>query len=403
MSSNDGNTAERAKALSVLFRKLQVTAGQGGAVKAAEAMVGVGDLLRRTRTAGLGESQVEAILSRIGRESLEAWLVKSPVAALEAAMDRALSEGGEAALAEDGAEREIWASSADEALMARDRAESARVAIDRWESLKGEELKGAEDLRERLFELDVRFRKQARLLVGLNRRRRVERDVLDESAREPAWWFTSRADCDDLMRLLAGTATATSEQHLAGCSLCRGDLKRSQMVERRPPERHPTSEDFWNLDMGLLPAEERRELKRHAEACKACRQILFALDEGEKAIEELLEKGDPPKSAAPRGSEKKSGGPQRARRQVAVDRREFRLLVVRDRGRVRLVVEPREARGFAAAKCLVPPQRKALTPKSTRDGLEFDLGSEEELRGRTAKVTLKITERGDPIQAEVSL
>jgi hypothetical protein len=284
--------------------------------------------------------------------------------------------------------------------MARDRAESARVAVDRWESLKGEELKGAEDLRERLFLLDQRFRKRARFLVGLNRRRRVERDALDEAARETAWWFTYRSDCDDLLKLLAGTAAATSEQHLAECSLCRDDLKRSRMVER-PPQRHLTSEDLWNMDMGLLPAEERRELQRHAEGCKACGKLLFAMQEGEKAIAELQEKGDPPRSA--RGSEKKSGASQRARRQVAVERREFRLLVVRDRGRVRLVVEPREARGFAAAKCTVPPQRKALSPKSTKDGLEFDLGPEEDLRGRTAKVTLKITERGDPIQAEVSL
>ena len=168
--------------------------------------------------------------------------------------------------------------------MARDCAESMRVAIDRWESLKGEELKGAEDLRERLFELDERFRKRARFLVGLNRRRRLERDLLDEAARETAWWFALRADCDDLLRLLAGTATATSEQHLAGCSLCRDDLKRSRLVER-PPERHLTSEDLWNLDLGLLPAEERRELKRHAESCKACGQLMHAMEEGEKAIE----------------------------------------------------------------------------------------------------------------------
>lgn len=401
MSPHDAVTATvRAEALSALFRKLQA-ASPGSQLKPVEAMVGAGDLLRRSRAAQVGVSQVEAILGGIPREPLEAWLSKAPAVALEPALDRALSEGGEAGLAEDGEEREVWASSAHEALMARDRAESARVAIDRWESLKGEELKGAEELRERLFELDVRFRKRARFLVGLNRRRRVERDVLDEAAREPAWWFTFRADCDDLLRLLAGTAAATSEQHLAGCSLCREDLQRSRMVER-PPRRHLTSEDLWNMDLGLLPAEERRELKRHAEGCKACAQLLYAMEEGEKAIEELVKKGDP--EAPPKPASRKSGGSsQRARRQVALERREFRLLVVRDRGRVRLVVEPREARGFAAAKCTVPPQRKALTPKSTRDGLEFDLGSEDELKGRTAKITLKLTERGDPITADVSL
>ena len=52
--------------------------------------------------------------------TLRDWLSK-PVP-----LDRALQEGGEAGLAEDGEERELWASSAHEALMARDRAESAR-------------------------------------------------------------------------------------------------------------------------------------------------------------------------------------------------------------------------------------------------------------------------------------
>ena len=93
MNSNDGGTPNvRAEALSALFLKLQVV-GQAGPVKPAEAMVGAGDLLRRTRAAGLGESQVEAILSGVGREPLESWLAKSPVAALEAAMDSGAGGG----------------------------------------------------------------------------------------------------------------------------------------------------------------------------------------------------------------------------------------------------------------------------------------------------------------------
>ena len=402
MGSNDGTSpAVRAETLGALFRKLQ--AATQLQMKPAEIMVGAGDLLRRTRAAGLGESQVESLLGAVPREQLEGWLARDPAIALEAALERALSEGAEAGLAEDGDEREVWASSAHEALMSRDRAESARVAISRWESLKGEELKGAEELRDRLEVLDDRFRRRARSLVGLNRRRRVERDLLDETPRSTAWWFTFRSDCDDLLRLMAGTAPAGSEQHLAECSLCREDLKRSQLVER-PPERHLTSAEAWQLDMGLLPAEERRALRRHAETCTACAQVLRAMDEGEKAIEELEQEERPPRGGAARGrgdSDRRGG--QRARRQVALERREFRLVVVRDRGRVRLLVEPREARGFAAAKVTIPPQRKALSPKSTSGGLEFDLGAEEDLRGRTARVTLKLTERGDPIQAEVSL
>ncbi len=398
MSANDGiSPTVRVEALTALFHKLQA-GGQGG-MKPAELMVSAGDLLRRTRAAGAGESQVESILGAVPRDQLESWLARDPAVALEAALDRAMSEGGEAGLAEDGEEREVWASSAHEALMARDRAESARVAISRWESLKGEELKGAEELRDRLEALDERFRGRVRFLVGLNRRRRVERDLLDETPRGAAWWFTLRADCDDLLRLLAGTtAPSSSEKHLAECIPCREDLRRSRLVEH-PPQRHLTSEEAWKMDLGLLPAEERRALRRHAETCTACTQLLHAIDEGEKAIEELDRAPEP--RARTRDSSDKRG--QRARRQVALERREFRLLVVRDRGRVRLLVEPREARGFAAAKVTVPPQRKVLTPRSTSDGLEFDLGLEEDLRGRTARVTLKITERGDPIQADVSL
>ncbi|HVE81657.1 MAG TPA: hypothetical protein VND93_02370, partial [Myxococcales bacterium] len=286
---------------------------------------------------------------------------------------------------------------------ARDRAESARVAIDRWESLNGEALKGAEELRDRLVELDDRFRRRARFLVGLNRRRRVERDLLDEAPRDAAWWFTLRSDCDDLMRLLAGTASPASDQHLESCELCREDLRRSRLVER-PPEPHLTSEDAWKLDLGMLAPEEARALRRHAEGCTSCTALIHAMDEGEKAIAELEreDRSPPARGGAARG---RDGGEKRARarRQVALERREFRLVVLRDRGRVRLLVEPREARGFAAAKVTIPPQRKVLTPKSTGDGLEFDLGPEQELQGRTARVTLKITERGEPIQHEVSL
>jgi glucose/arabinose dehydrogenase len=119
----------RKESLVALHRKLQGAAGAG--VRPAEVMVGAGDLLRRTRAAGVMEIQVESILAAVPREPLEAWLLKDPAVSLDAALDRALAEGGEAGLADDLEEQEMWASAAHEALMARDRAESARAAVDR--------------------------------------------------------------------------------------------------------------------------------------------------------------------------------------------------------------------------------------------------------------------------------
>ena len=396
-SSDAAGPTARQEPLRALHRKLQEASA--GSLRPAEVMVGAGHLLRRSRAAGLQESEIESILGTVSREALEAWLHKDPAVALEAALERALEEGGEAGLADDAQEQEVWASSAHEALMARDRAESARVAVDRWERLKGKELKGAGDLRDRLEALDAQFRPRERLLVGLNRRRREERDLLDEGPREAAWWFARRSDCDDLLKLLAGTPSPSGQRHLVVCSDCREDLRRSRLVDD-PPERHFTTDDLWKMDMGLAPEGDRRAFGKHAETCLPCAELFYAMEHGERAIEDVEREDEVPK---PRPATPESGRPQRARRKVALERREFRLVVTRDRGHVRLLVEPRSAPGFAAAKVVLPPQRKVLSPKATSDGLEFDLGKEEELLGRTARITLKLTEWGDPIQHEVVL
>jgi hypothetical protein len=357
-------------------------------------MVAAGEILRRTRAVGVEPSEVEMALQQISKPVLDAWIQEDPCSGVEPALRRALEEGAEAVLSDDAEERLLWSASGFEALLARDRAESARVALDRWESLHGAVVAGGEAFRGRLVALDGRFRPQARWLVGLNERRRLELDLLDDGDREDAWWFGLRSECDDLLRLLAGLAVADGHPHLAGCGECRRDLERSRLVED-PPPRHLSAEDAWRLDLGLMPAGERRSWREHADGCRSCAQLLYAMDEGEKAIEELEREGTP----APRSP----GATQRARRRVVEDRREFRLVVLRERGRVRLLVEPREVRGFAAATVSLPPQRNVFTPRHTDEGLEFDLGEERELEGRTARVLLKITEGGDSIQKDIPL
>lgn len=396
MTATDGSTwsTGRLEALRALKARLGPPP-EGNPGRIGDQLVAAGELLRRTRAVGVEPSEVESALQQVTKTVLDAWLQEDPCTGVEAALKRALEEGAEAVLGEDAEERQVWSASGFEALLSRDRAESMRVALDRWESLHGAVVAGSESFRGRLVALDERFRKQARWLVGLNDRRRLELGLLDDGDREEAWWFGRRSECDDLLKLLAGLVVADGHPHLAECADCRRDLERSRLVEN-PPPRHLSSDDAWKMDLGLLSAGERRAIREHADHCKECQQILYAMDEGEKAIEELEREDDVPTS--------RPAGPRaRTRRTVVEDRREFRVVLVRGHGRIRLLVEPREARGFAAATVSLPPQRSVLTPRHTSDGLEFDLGEDKDLEGRTARLLLKITEGGDHFEKSIPL
>jgi hypothetical protein len=226
---------------------------------------------------------------------------------------------------------------------------------------------------------DVALSPRSRRLVGLNAYRRQMRDALDPDHRRGAWWFTSRADCDDLLDVLAGERTAT--QHVEQCDECQRDLARARRIEL-PRTRHLSEDDLWNYDLGVLSAGERVYADRHARTCPSCAQALAALVEGEQEIEGLTGMG---------GTEVRPVGLPPARRggkepEVLADDADFRLLVFRRRKKVIVVVQPR-APGLVAAAALELPGGSGLPggridAKPCAEGLEIELSAPP--RGRVA-------------------
>jgi hypothetical protein len=367
-------------------RRDQLT--RGGATPAS-LLEGVGDLLRRGER--LGVEGAPQALRGLTRGQVEAWLQAQKPDALRAGLLRAAEESMEVALGE-AEEAELWRTAALEGLEARDRAESAVRALTEWESLHGaldgEAARVWREFREGLGRLDSALRPKARWFIPLNAHRRAERDVLDTAERSRAWWYSDRADCDDLVAALT-SGNGQPGPHLQGCTQCQADLRQSAPVEA-PPRRHLSADDLWRLDMGLMSEDERTRTERHTEKCLECAQAVWALEEGDEAIEEALDADELPGAAArpSRGpAPRRTGGARLPEhREVLEERREFRVVLVRERQRARLLVQPLSGRTVTAAVFLTPG-KPSLKPHPGPEGILFELGP---AGGRSAHLTLQV-------------
>jgi hypothetical protein len=333
-----------------------------------------GELLRRSEV--LGTEGVKSALRALSPAQLEAWLKGLNPGDLRATLLRAAEEAIEVALGE-GEEAELWRASAMEGLGARDRAASALRALREWEALQGELQGEAAQLKahflQALGNIDSALLPRARWFIPLNPYRREERGLLDDAERNRSWWFSARAQCDDLVAAWMAPASARS-LHLERCAECREDLEEAAPVDD-PPSRHLSEEDLWRFDLGTLPADERARIDAHAGKCAECAQALLALGEGDAAIEEALDQEGGTSSArtsrAPLAVRPGARHPEQ--REVLEERREFRVLLVRDRQRVRLLVSPLEGRTLTAAVFL-SPGKPSLKPLPGPEGLSFELG-----------------------------
>ncbi|WP_257454656.1 hypothetical protein [Archangium lipolyticum] len=366
---------------------------RGGAPKN-DSLVLIGDILRRGER--LGGEGVERALRGLSREDIDAWLRAQKPEALQPALLRAAEEAAEVALGDGGEEAELWRTSSVEGLTARDRAESALRAISQWESLhgplEGETARRLNSFREGLGRLDTALRPKARWFIPLNPQRRAERDVLDAAERARAWWFSDRAECDDFMAAL-GNKPERPSPHLEGCAACRADLSSTASVEA-PPKRQPlhlSEEELWRFDMGMMSASELAWVDRHTEDCLECAQAIWALEEGDDAIEQAMEEQERP---APAARSSRSAEPARRpgaarhpeQRDVLEERREFRVVLVRERQRARLLIQPLAGRTVTAAVFLAPG-KPSLKPQQGPEGLQFDLGTG---GGRTAHLMVRV-------------
>ena len=360
------------------------SASNGGSLEA------IGDILRRAER--LGREGVEQALRGLSRADIDGWLRTQKPEALQPALLRAAEEAAEAALGEEGEEAEVWRTSSLDGLAARDRAESAARAIGEWEALHGaldgEAAARWKSFREGLGRLDTMLRPKARWFIPLNPQRRAERDILDTAERTRAWWFTDRADCDDFLAALS-TRPERPSPHLQSCSECRADLSNSETVEV-PPKRHLSADDLWRFDMGMMSATDLKWVDAHTEKCIECAQAIWALEEGDEAIEKALDEQSAPAARTSRTAEATARRPGAARhpeqREVLEERREFRVVLVRERQRAQLLVQPLAGRAVTAAVFLAPG-KPSLKPQQGPEGLQFNLGTG---GGRTAHLMVRV-------------
>lgn len=394
--------AARLEELRGLKERLARRTGEAAPPRTLELLRMAGDLLRRNAALAVDAAQIDDALRALGASAVRAGLGMLSVPRLRAGLLRAADEAMEAALAEGVDEVALWSASALEELRERDLAESALAATRRWVELGGET--GAEAgallaaLSSELKELDRALRGKARWLVGLNERRRVERDLLDPGLREAAWWYSGRSECDDLVALLAGQP-ARRTQHAESCADCQRDMERSRVAAAPPPSRHLSSDDAWRYDLGTMPPAEQEAARKHAAGCPECAQVLSALDLGERAIAEMTAEAASPPPPATEGF----SSTRRPGRHLVAAQSEFRLVLVRDPGRVRLIVRPMMTRGIAAAALSILPHRSTIKPRQSPEGLDFELGDPARVMGKVARVTVTVREGSAPFERDVEL
>jgi hypothetical protein len=351
-----------------------------------------GNVLRRAER--MGTEGIEAALRRLSRAQIEEWLRAQKPAGLQTTLLRAAEEAVEFALGDGGEEGELWRTSALEGLQARDRAASAARALTEWErlhgALEGEAARLKTTYLQALGTMDSALRPRARWFIPLNPQRRQEGELLNPAERTEAWWFTARAECDDLV----ATWTARPQSftsHLQSCAECRADLADAGIVDA-PPRRHVSADELWRFDMGLMSEDERARVEAHTAKCTDCAQAVLALEEGEDAIDEALELDEESAGLSARTSRaaepRRPGARHPEQRQVLEERRDFRVVLVRERQRVRLLVQPLSGRSVTAAVFL-SPGRPSLKPQNEAEGLTFDLTSAFASGARSAHVSIQ--------------
>jgi hypothetical protein len=356
----------RARALS---EQLETAVRTGAAADVARALESIGSVLRRK--AALSAASPSELLARLPERALLTWLASVSVDAVSEQLLRASLESVEAGLS-DGEDAQTWRTWAEEALWARDDLESALTAVESWCTRNDAGPAVAREtkrLRSALVEVDARSSPRARWLGPLNATRRAERDLLDSEARGGAWWFTARIECDALLGALAGGSA--TDAHLASCIECRQDLAAAKTVDARRL-RHLGQEELWRLDMSAASQVERTLIETHASRCAECAQAIQALDEGEAFIAEAL--GEPPQPLAPRRPAPEE--PMRARRrEVLAERPGFKLVLIRERKRTKLLVERASPAAAIRAEAVQGSEQPRISTESN-EGLEIQLADD---------------------------
>lgn len=352
-----------------------------------------GDLIRRRAKVPCDEGLIDAALSVVPEQGLHSWAEGVKADEVRARVERAADQAVDAAIPETDADGKTLSTWAMQALMARDRLESARCSVER---MAGRGRPGAQvtlqRLTQELRQADEKARRCTTRLTALNPDRRDEVAILDVEQRGAAWWLSDKAglEHDLVVKVLGGEARG---------SLSKGAQAAHELVMQKRSRRF-SFDELLRFDLGLGSAAEREAIRKAAAADPELALALEAIAAGDEAIDELT-KGDVV-TLRPVAAAASAARPNDAL-EVIEERTEFKLLVFRSKQRVQVVVQPRRQDRFAAAAVYLPDHPQRSVPHEPGEhGLHFDVGTAEHVRGVVARVVVQLVD-GRSVTSEVSL
>jgi hypothetical protein len=373
--------AARLSELEALHHELSAGKRPGdGGVVAGLLLEAVGDVLRRKGTLGASVSEVTKPLGAISEQALRSWGDGVQVADFAARLKRAASQAVEAAIPDSeelGASMAQWAV---QDLQARDRLESALVAL---EAMNRPDAKAMlTRLRTAIAAVDRQCRGTVASFTALNGARRAEAALLDTEFRGAAWWYSERIGIEDdqLVQVLGGEAKGSLPEDFRGAS----------KVVGRKRNRPVSYDDLFRFDLGLASPAEREVVRRQADADPELKLALAAMEAAESAILDETQDAvvSPGLVPVPLPVERASNAPE-----IIEERSEFKVLLFRSKKNVQVVVQPHRLDRFAAAAVYRNDEPDRPFPSSPGDmGLHFDLGAPERLAGSLARVVVKLTD-----------
>lgn len=344
-----------------------------------------GDLLRRRQKVPVPDATIDAALAAVPERGLVSWVDGVKADDVRQRVERAADQAVDATLPEadgDGATLSTWAM---QALLARDRLESARVAVERMAKLgRPAASVTASRLETELLAADAQSRRCCTRLTALNQGRRDELGLLDAERRTGAWWLSEQSglEHDLVIKVLAGEARG---------SLSTNAQAAHELVMQKRARRF-SFDELLRFDLGLASESERVAIEKAAASDPELRRALEAMRAGEEAIEEATKHDVVTLKAAPVSTTVEARGAE-GTVEVVEERTEFKLLVLRSKQRVQVVVQPRRQDRFAAAAVYLPdhPQR-GLPQEPGEHGLHFEVGSPERVRGVVARVVVTLSD-----------
>jgi hypothetical protein len=353
-----------------------------------------GDLARRRLKVPHDEHALDAALAAIPEKALHGWVDGVKGDEVASRLERAADQAIDAAIPEQEADGPTLATWAMQTLGARDRLESARVALERMARAgRPGATVALQRLSVELAAADRRARRCTTRLTALNADRRDELAILDVEQRDAAWWYSvdSGLEHDLVVKLLGGEARG---------SLPEGARRAHEVVTQKRSRRF-SFDELFRFDLGLSSPAEQAAVRAAAAADPELALALEALEAGDEAIAELTK--DEVVSLTARLPTAGATRPGADGPEVVEERTEFKLLVFRTKQKVQVVVQPRRQDRFAAAAVYLPdaPQR-SVGSEPGEHGLHFDVGPAERVRGLVARVVVTMAD-GRAVTSEVPL